>query len=104
MDKLTEDEISVINESLLAAAKGPFFPDSDFHIIFGLERDELFEAVGKCNDVTSHDRSCIYAIRSSLNNLLGYPHHCENVWEKYISASPEELERIFNKWKNIISS
>lgn len=91
--------MDVILESLAAAAFGPFFPESDFHIIFGLTRDELKDLANKCNNVSSQDDQYTLAIKKSINNLLGYPHDCEKIWGEYISVTPTELERIYQKWK-----
>jgi hypothetical protein len=30
--------------------------------------------------------------------LLGYPHGEENAWQKCISVSREEVEKVFKKW------
>lgn len=37
----SSSDIQAFRESLLAAARGPFFPDWEFHTLFGLERSEV---------------------------------------------------------------
>lgn len=39
------------------------------------------------------------AINNSLNNLLGYPHKKWALWPQYISASPEEVDAVFKRWR-----
>ncbi len=40
-EKLSETDKAVIGQALRAAADGPFFPDREFHTLFGLERSDV---------------------------------------------------------------
>ena len=41
LERLTQAESKIVGEVLRAAANGPFFPDWEFHTLFGLERDQV---------------------------------------------------------------
>ena len=96
---LTQKEKEVVVECLRASANGPFFDDDDFHILFGLTRNELKTIVSSFSDIDDSDKLTKRAINNSLNNLIGFPHKKEEFWNEYISVSPTELKRIFKKWK-----
>ena len=96
---LEENEREIVKQCLRAAVEGPFFPDWEFSTLFGLERDEvrnLLESGTRLDDSTEIVR---IAINNSFNNLTGYPHGCEKEWSKFISVSPQEVLRIFSKWR-----
>ena len=38
LDELSDFDKRILNEVLRAAAYGPFFPDWEFHTLFGLDR------------------------------------------------------------------
>ena len=97
---LSDAEIAIVGECLCAAAKGPFFGEEEFHTLFGLERTEVADIVKAWPDVDDADDVVSLAINNAFVNLLGYPHHCESVWPEYISSSPEEVRRVFTKWRN----
>ncbi len=96
---LSKDEQQVILECLTAAAKGPFFPDWEFHILFGLYRQEVRQVVDDWPNVNEDSEEVVLAINNSINNLLGYPHGRQDVWQDYISVTPKELGVIFAKWR-----
>ena len=97
---LTERERDVVRECLRAAVEGPFFPEWEFHTIFGLERDEVRQVLHSWPNVDEADESVVRAINNSFNNLLGYPSRNKQVlWPKFVSVSGIELARIFDKWK-----
>ena len=89
-------EREIVFECLGAAVDGPFFPDDDFHTIFGLEREDVAEIVKSWPDVDDSDEDVSTAINNAMNNLLGYPHGREDAWDDFISVSPEE---VFCKWR-----
>ena len=96
---LTPAEKEIVYQCLKASCDGPFFPECEFHTIFGIQRDELREVINEWPDVDDGGGSAFLAINNSLNNLLGYPHNCEHVWNEYIGVSSEEVSNVFNKWK-----
>lgn len=99
--ELSEDEKRVILECLKAAAEGPFFPDWEFHTLFGLERNEMAEIVAAWPRIDWSLEKVIVAMNNSMNNLLGYPHGCEEEWARYISVTAEEVARVFSKWRQV---
>jgi hypothetical protein len=96
---LTKKEKEVVVECLKASVNGPFFDDDDFHMLFGLYRNEVLPIIEGLPDIDDSDELTMRAINNSLNNLIGFPHNKEEDWGKYISVSPAELEKIFKKWK-----
>ncbi len=96
---LSADERQVVFACLAAAAHGPFFDDEEFHTLIGLDRHEVAAIAAAAPDIDDADEAVLLAINNSLNNLLWYPHREEEAWESLIPASPEEVLRIFNKWR-----
>ena len=41
LDSLSDMDKAIVGQALRAAADGPFFPDWEFHTLFGLERSEV---------------------------------------------------------------
>ena len=97
---LREEERQVVLQCLRAAVEGPFFPEWEFHTIFGLTREEVRAVLLSWPDLVEADQSVVVAINNSFNNLLGYPtENARELWSKYISVTPMELALIFDKWK-----
>lgn len=99
LKNLTKKEKKVVTECLQAAAKGPFFDNDDFHILFGMDREEMLAIVAKLPKLDDSDELNRRAINNSINNLIGFPHKKGRYWKNYISVSQAELKRIFMKWK-----
>ncbi|WP_342381544.1 hypothetical protein NVS55_18130 [Myxococcus stipitatus] len=96
-ESMTQDE-KLIEECLRAAVDGPFFPDWEFHALFGLYRREV-AAVLESWPVPDRDNNTWLAIHNALNNLTGYPlSDCMAVWPNFISVSREELCDFFDRW------
>jgi hypothetical protein len=99
LSRFNEVDRQVILECVRAAVAGPFFPRWEFYALFGLEHEELADiafAEGPLDDSRDDVR---LAIGGTLNNLTGYPHRKgRDVWDRYISASPEEVLRITEQW------
>jgi hypothetical protein len=99
---LTPEEREVVKGCLRAAVEGPFFPEWEFSTLFGLKRDEVKVILASWPDLDDSDESVSCAINSSFNNLLGYPHRCEDIWPQFIPVTEQELARIYSKWKGRI--
>ena len=105
LSDLTDTEREIVGQCLRAAADGPFFDDAEFHTLFGLSRSEVRAVADRYPNVDELDDSPTgcddswLAINNAFANLLGYPHGQEAAWQRYISASAEEVTRIFKKWK-----
>jgi len=96
---LSKTEQDIIYQCLEATVDGSFFPDWEFHALFGLTRQEVEPIVIDWSIVDKNSSLAILAINNSLNNLLGYPHKCDREWHNFISVSPQELKTIYSKWK-----
>ena len=96
---LSATEQHVIYQCLKAAVDGPFFPDGEFHTLFGLTRQEVEQIVIDWATVNKNSSDVILAINNSLNNLLGYPHKCDREWHDFISVDRQKLGTIYAKWK-----
>lgn len=103
---LLENDALVIGQCLRAVAHGPFLKDSsaenpwwEFDSLMGLRHDDFLEIADRWPDVAQGDEVVWYAVKSALNNLLGYPHGRHAEWHQYISVSPEEVRAVLERWK-----
>ena len=99
LEQLSENERQIVFECLRAACEGPFFPDQEFHALFGLWRKEVQEVISSWPDIDDSELNVQLAINNAMNNLLGYPHHREDVWGDYINVPAQEVYRVFSKWR-----
>jgi hypothetical protein len=98
LPQLNEQARQIIFECLHAAVNGPFFPEWEFHTLSGLERQEIMQVAEMCPNIDDSNEQVNLAIHNSIGNLPGYPHGEENAWQKFISVSREEVEKVFQKW------
>jgi hypothetical protein len=96
---LDPEELEVVRDCLRSAAEGPFFPDWEFHTLFGLERAEVKSILKSWPNLNENDEAVVLAINNSFNNLLGYPHGLLDNWSDFIRVDSQELARIYTKWK-----
>jgi len=99
LSALTEEEADVVRRCVRAAAEGPFFPDLEFHTLFGLERAEVAAVAARWPQLDDKEEDVRLAINNTLNNLLGYPHDRPEAFRELIGAPWEEVQRIFSKWR-----
>lgn len=99
---LSEQEIGIVRECLTAAANGPFFPDWEFHSLFGCDRNEIRKIATAWPDIEDRESDAVLAVVNSLNSLLGYPHGMERQWQDFISASRGEVEALLRKCSGTI--
>jgi hypothetical protein len=92
-------DIQVFKESLVAAARGPFFPDREFHTLFGLYRAEVEAIANAFSSTISLTGDVALALSNSMNNLIGYPHGQEAAWSQWLSVTPAELQVILSRWQ-----
>src|SRR5437879_3131620 len=97
---LTDREAGVVLRCVRAAVDGPFFPEWEFHTLFGLRRAEVAAVAARWPDIDDADEDVRLAINNSLNNLLGYPHDEPEAFRDRVGESVQEVERIFAKWRN----
>lgn len=101
LEKLTGEEKRVIGECLRATAFGPFFPDWEFHALFGVNRDEAIRVAQSWPNLEESDISASYLINDSMNNLLSYPHRKQSEWKKYVSMPPNKIYGILNRFRTL---
>lgn len=71
---------------------------SEFSTIFSLSQPEVEHIADSWPNIPT-DENVERAINNSFNNLLGYPHHCDDLWSEYISVSQAELADIYRQWR-----
>lgn len=97
LSELSDREREIAGQCLKAAAEGPFFPDWEFHTLFGLDRDEVRKIAASWPDIDGKPSDVRLAIHNSLVNLIGYPHGLDRQWAAFISASRVEAEALLHK-------
>lgn len=97
LECLNQAESRVVAEVLRATADGPFFPDWEFPTLFGLEREDVREIADQWPLATVDPHVMAVAVNNSFNNLLGYPHHKDDVWSDWISVDRSALNELFNR-------
>jgi hypothetical protein len=98
---LKPEEREIIAECLAACVRGPFFDSrEEFHTLFGLWPEEVEEITEEWPADNEENGRVHRAVNNALNNLLNYPHGCTgDTWSQHISAPPQKVEQIFQKWK-----
>jgi hypothetical protein len=97
--RLNAADREVVAQCMRAAVDGPFFPDWEFPILFGLERAEVRSVLATWPGLDESQATVRLAINNSFSNLLGYPHGCEQEWSRFISVSEDEVDRVFDLWR-----
>ena len=100
LQTLTDDEKRVVFECLRASVEGPFFPDWEFHTLFGLDRREVAAIVAAVPNIDDSEERVSLAIHNAMGNLLGYPHGEAAAWRQFISVPEVEVKRIFDRWRH----
>lgn len=96
----TDLEKEIIHNCLIAASKGSFFEDWEFHTLFGITRNELNTVLQSWPNIDESDLNVKLAINNSIANLFfGYPHNQGEDLKKYIQINNEDIKRIYEKWK-----
>jgi hypothetical protein len=104
LSSLTAAEKQIVFECLVAASDGPFFPDWEFHTLFGLDRDRVRQIAAAAPNIDDSNEDVALAINNSMTNLLGYPHDQEAAWSNFISVSEKEVDRVFEKWRSDLNA
>lgn len=99
LSKISPADRRIVFECLVAAAKGPFFDDDEFHTIFGLSRSELLALIARIPRLDDGEPQVSCAIGNSLNNLLRYPHRQQAHWNDWISVSLAVVEQVEERWR-----
>ena len=96
-DHLADADKDVVGQALRAAADGPFFPEWEFHALFGLPQSEVRAVADAWPDVELTNADVALAINNSLANLAGYPHGQDSQWSQWISVERTELDRLLRR-------
>lgn len=91
---LNEEERQLVRQCLVAAVDGPFFPDWEFSSLFGFERDEVRRVLAEWPFASNPEDQWL-AVNSTMNNLLGYPHHQDDRLADYTSVGRDDLDRLY---------
>jgi hypothetical protein len=106
---LSEADAAVIAGCLNAAVHGPFFPEWEFHALFGLTRAEVDMVLTKwpgLPDTAPHgyDSRLDFqerAINSTMNNLLGYPHGVQGeAFVREVGATVQQVAWTMTRWRS----
>jgi hypothetical protein len=95
--RLSQREVAIVRECLVAAIQGPFFPDWEFQTLIGLEREEVQTVLAHW-PASPQSEAQLIAVTNVLSNLLSYPHGEWDVWSRYISADPQEVATLLERW------
>jgi hypothetical protein len=97
-ERLSERDLGIVAECLRAAVDGPFFPEWEFHALFGLSREEVRSVLSTWPQTSDTEMEDI-AVNNALNNLLGYPHDEAEAWRKFISVDSAEVGEVLARWR-----
>jgi hypothetical protein len=99
-DHLSPEELEIIREALLAAVRGPYFPEWEFGTLIGRTRDEVASILASwpaTDDPTSQD----VAVNNVLLNLLGYPHGEDAALIRDVPAGPNKIRSVLERWRSV---
>jgi hypothetical protein len=99
LSALTDAERELVHRCLRAAVEGPFFPEWEFHALFGVSREEARAVLEAWPSIDDTDEVVFRTINNALNNLWGYPHGERDAWDLMIGVAPDEVSRVFAKWR-----
>jgi hypothetical protein len=97
LERLTESDSRIIGEVLRAATDGPFFPDWEFHTLFGLHRDQMRRVAREWPLPVLPPEDVELAVNNAINWLLSYPHRKQEIWANWISVDQSALNELFNR-------
>jgi hypothetical protein len=100
LQQMLDSDKALVGQVLRAAAEGPFFPDWEFHSLFGLTRKEVRSVADAWPNVDLENADVALAINNALNNLLGYPHGEDAVWSQWISVDHTQLDKLLGRLRN----
>ena len=99
LQNLTKEEKLIVFNCLQAVAYTQFIEDTVFHTLMGIHRDNLKQVINNWDSVDESILDVKLALNNSMNNLISLKTDEYEVWNKYISVSHEEVERVFYKWR-----
>jgi heme-degrading monooxygenase HmoA len=101
---MTNENELILAGCLRATVYSNFFPEWEFHTIFGVTREEVKTIYQQWPNVDFSDENVILAVHNMVNNLTGYPIAAEELerWADYISISRKELAARFPEFRGIM--
>src|SRR5215472_14498052 len=96
LDHLSDADKALVGQVLRAAVDGPFFPEWEFHTLFGLTRGEVRAIADTWPSVDRTGPDVAHGVNNSLNNLLGYPHGQDGVWSQWISVGRSQIAELLS--------
>jgi hypothetical protein len=95
----TQEDRKIIGDCLRATVEGPFFPEWEFQILFGLTRAEVARVLQAWPQVDESNDIVRRAVHGALGQLIGYPHGEEQAWDRYIAVTPARVGETLQRWK-----
>ena len=102
LHELSPSDVSLIRQCLTAAVEGSFFPDWEFRILLGVDR----ETVKKVRDawpqqtINSEEFDC--AVLNSMNNLVGYPHGSNDELANFVSGELTAIQPALDRLRRLL--
>jgi hypothetical protein len=97
LDRMSDADRAIVGQALRAAVDGPFFPEWEFHALFGLMRNDVRAIADAWPNVDLTSSNVAVAVSNALNNLLGYPHGQDAAWSQWLSADRPKLEELLSR-------
>lgn len=96
-EAFSSTEIEIVRRALQATVEGSFFPDWEFEILIGVDR-EIVRNIYKAWTQQTLDRDSFgCAVVGSMNNLLGYPHGKEEELMAYVPEGREAIRKTLDR-------
>jgi hypothetical protein len=92
-EAISSPDSEIVRRVLRAAVDGPFFPEWEFHTLFGVDRSTASEVLAAWPKQTVGREEFRCAVIGSLNNLIGYPHAKDRDFLNYFPEGREAIEK-----------
>jgi hypothetical protein len=101
LDGLNEAEREQVRRALVAAVEGPFFPEWEFRILFGVDRSAVRAALTAFPRLSPRDQDQFLSVNNSLFMLGSYPHEPEADFERY-GVRRADIRRVHKKLRQAL--
>jgi hypothetical protein len=99
--KLDEDVVEALGNSLNAAARGPFFTDTELKTRFGRSRESLQVVAGMWPRMNLAAPDLRELLERIVRELVAREDTNAPAWKEWIGASPEKLEAAVEVFRRI---
>lgn len=93
----SEDELETIKICMEASCMEMFFPEWEFHTLFGMDRVDLKEAINLFPNLDCENEVHDAAMRNSLLHLVFYPHGCDKELKNMLNKDLKEIKNVIDK-------